>query len=63
MANAAKFDQNPELKEKLLATGDGKLINTVTYRDEWAGVRGETGLNMLGKVLMELREIYRKENA
>ena len=62
MANAAKFDQNPELKEKLLATGEGKLINTVTYRDEWAGVRGETGKNMLGKVLMDLREKYREEN-
>ena len=63
MANTAKFDQNPELKKKLLETGDSKLINTVTYRDEWAGVRGGTGKNVLGKVLMELRDMYREENA
>ena len=59
LANKAKFDQHEDLKEKLLNTGDSKLINSVTYRDEWAGVRGATGKNKLGIVLMKIREEYK----
>ena len=51
-----KFNSNKELGKKLKATGTAKLINEVTYRDEYWGIRGETGKNLLGKCLMEVRE-------
>ena len=49
-----KFSQNPELKEKLLNTGDRLLIEGV--KDNfWGGTRNELG-KILMKVRMELRE-------
>lgn len=56
----AKFDSNPDLREKLLSTKPKALINTVTYLDDWIGIRETNGRgsNMLGKVLMEVREEY-----
>lgn len=59
----AKFISNPSLKIKLLKTQNAKLINTVTHRDTWIGVRDGIGENMLGKVLEELREEFRKEKS
>ena len=47
---------NKDLEKKLKATKGFKLINEVTYRDEYWGIRGETGRNLLGKCLMEVRE-------
>ncbi len=48
----AKFTQNQELKEKLLETGTSILHEDVKGEDFW-GIEGE---DMLGKMLMELRE-------
>lgn len=45
-----------ELEKKLKLTKEATLINEVTYRDEFWGVRGETGKNLLGKCLMEVRD-------
>ena len=52
----AKFTQNPELKEKLLATGDEELIEGNTWHDTYWGVCNRRGKNKLGKILMRVRE-------
>ena len=52
----AKFQQNPLLKKKLLDTGKATLIEGNTWGDRyWGQVNGE-GKNMLGKILMRVRE-------
>lgn len=53
----AKFLQNPELAEKLLATGDAELIEGNHWHDTFWGVDSKTGAgkNWLGKILMEVR--------
>ena len=64
-----KFDQYPVLKSKLMVSGDHILVENIGNRngerhlfwgmkklnDEWVGN------NMMGKILMELREEYKKE--
>jgi N-glycosidase YbiA len=55
----AKFSQHPDLSQKLLATGDLKLIEH-TQNDRYWGDGGDgSGVNMLGKLLMEVREQIR----
>ena len=52
----AKFEQHPELTEKLLATGDTYLEEGNTWGDRiWGTVNGQ-GANNLGRILMEVRE-------
>lgn len=58
----AKFSQNPELAERLLATGDAELIEGNTWGDTFWGVDSKKGgRNELGKLLMELRANLRSE--
>lgn len=52
-----KFTQNIDLKEKLLATGDARLHED-SPTDMFWGVKGK---DMLGKLLMEVREELRNE--
>lgn len=52
----AKFTQHPDLKEKLLATGDAKLIEKSKTDAFWGTGKKGTGKNMLGVLLMDLRE-------
>lgn len=52
----AKFTQNPELKEKLLATGDTELVEENTWGDTVWGTCGGRGENHLGRILMRVRE-------
>ena len=55
----AKFSQNAELKDKLLATGDEYLEEGNTWGDRiWGTVNGK-GQNNLGKILMRVREELR----
>ena len=67
--NRAKFEQNPDLKEKLLATGTAILAEASPRDKSWgigktAKTAAETdpsawpGQNLLGKILMELREEF-----
>ena len=57
----AKFSQNPELRAKLLATGDRYLEETNWWGDkEWGTFKGE-GKNLLGKLMMEARAKFRAE--
>ncbi len=56
-----KYDQNPALRAKLMATGDAQLIED-SKRDSFWGVGPDgKGQNMLGTLLMELRRDYRRE--
>ncbi len=57
---AIKFEQNPELRGKLLATGDAELIEGNFWNDvEW-GVCNGIGQNKLGLALQALRKEIRK---
>lgn len=47
---------NPELKDKLLRTGDSRLVEGNTWGDVYWGVCGNKGKNKLGKLLMKVRE-------
>lgn len=59
-----KFLKNPSLKHRLLDTGDEVLVEGTTWHDNYWGVckcqkcrnSGIVGQNMLGKLLMEIRE-------
>ena len=66
----AKFSQNEDLKQKLLATDDAVLVECAGSDQIWAcGVRlnddrrrdtaNWTGMNILGFALMEVREMIR----
>ena len=56
-----KFSQNPELKEKLLRTGDAVLIEGNTWHDNIWGdcncskCKKIEGRNLLGRILMQVR--------
>lgn len=55
----AKFSQNPDLQEKLIDTGDEYLEEGNTWGDRvWGAVNG-VGANLLGQILMEVREELR----
>lgn len=57
-----KFTQSSELKTRLLATGDEELIEGNRWHDNFWGdcscnnCSSVKGTNMLGKILMEVRE-------
>lgn len=52
----AKFTQNGDLLQALLATGDAHLIEGNTWGDTFWGVCHGEGENWLGRILMEVRE-------
>lgn len=54
-----KFTHNEDLKSKLLETYPCELINNVSYPDTYYGIRFGEGKNILGKLLMKLREELR----
>ena len=54
----AKFDQNEDLRQQLIATGNEPLEEGNTWGDRiWGTVNG-VGQNHLGKILMEIRKEY-----
>lgn len=57
----AKFTQHEDLKQMLLETGDAILEEGNTWHDKYWGVDSVTrkGKNMLGKILMEIRDELR----
>ena len=52
----AKFLQHPDLSEKLLATEDAILVEHTQNDNYWADGGDGSGKNMLGKILMSVRE-------
>lgn len=71
LGNLLKFSQNPELLDILLSTNDTILVEASPYDLIWGvglGVDDELildsknwkGLNLLGKVLMEVRDTLKK---
>ncbi len=53
-----KFNQNTNIRQKLVETRDVTLIEGNSWGDKfWGQVNGK-GTNMLGRLLMELRELY-----
>ncbi len=57
----AKFSQHADLKEVLLATGDARLVEH-TFNDSYWGDGGDgSGQNMLGQILMRVREELRAD--
>ncbi len=56
-----KFE-NPELREKLLATGGQPLIEGNTWGDTFWGVCNGVGENHLGLILMNIRDRVRERN-
>ena len=57
-----KFIHNKELRDKLLRTGKAKLIEGNYWNDKFWGVclKTEVGDNNLGKILMSIRSMIRK---
>lgn len=57
----AKFEQHEEIRQILLDTGDAEIIENAPGDYYWGiGTRGD-GKNMLGIILMEVREELRAE--
>ena len=54
-----KFLHHPELRQQLLATGDAHLEEGYPARDVFWGVVDGKGQNMLGKLLMQVRDELR----
>jgi ribA/ribD-fused uncharacterized protein len=55
----AKFTQHADLREILLATGEVKIVEH-TENDSYRGDGGDgSGKNMLGQILMRVREELR----
>ena len=52
----AKFTQNPELADKLSATGDAHLEEGNDWGDRTWGTVNGVGANNLGKILMQIRD-------
>ncbi len=54
-----KFIMNDDLRKKLLATGETKLIEGNQWGDTYWGVCKGVGQNKLGRILMEVRGLLR----
>lgn len=52
----AKFEQNPQLREMLLATCNAYLEEGNTWGDRTWGTVNGAGANHLGRILMDVRE-------
>ena len=59
----AKFEQNPSLMQRLIATGDCKIINGNHKKETYWGVDlySWKGENHLGKILMTIRDKEKKK--
>jgi ribA/ribD-fused uncharacterized protein len=57
----AKFTQNDDLKKILLETGDALIVEHTKNDSYWGDGGDGSGKNMLGLLLMELREELKNE--
>lgn len=51
-----KYTQNPDLRKKLIATGERPLIEGNWWHDVFWGMHDGKGENHLGKILMKVRK-------
>ena len=58
----AKFSQHHEIREILLSTGDAQLVEHTTNDRYWGDGGDGSGKNMLGQILMSVREELRHES-
>lgn len=56
----SKAQQNQEVRDCLLATGDLKIVETSLYDHYWGLGRDQRGENMLGRVWMDIRSRLRQ---
>lgn len=52
----AKFEQHPELSELLISTGEAKIVEHTSNDSYWGDGGDGSGRNMLGRILMEMRD-------
>lgn len=57
----AKFSQHPKILKTLLETNDLELIEGNNWGDRYWGQVNGKGKNKLGKILMKLRDEFKKE--
>ena len=73
VGNMAKFTQNPDLKAKILETGDKIIVEASPYDKVWGcglsqddpkilDPKNWTGKNLLGECLMKVRTIIKSAN-
>ncbi len=55
-----KFETHPEIGEILLATGDKEIIENAPGDYYWGCGKDGSGKNMLGKILVEVRQLLRQ---
>ena len=58
-AVAAKFMQHEPLRALLLSTGDAKIVEHTENDDYWGDGGDGSGKNMLGRILMQVRQELR----
>lgn len=59
----AKFTQHAELRDLLLSTGNAKIVEHTENDDYWGDGGDGTGKNMLGRILMDVRDQLQNEPA
>lgn len=59
----AKFTQHSVLRELLLSTGDAAIIEHTTNDKYWGDGGDGRGQNMLGRILVEVREKLQRETS
>jgi ribA/ribD-fused uncharacterized protein len=52
----AKFSQHEDIRQLLLSTGDAKIVEHTENDSYWGDGGDGSGKNMLGRILMEVRE-------
>ena len=57
--NAAKYFYNKDLRKILMNTNDAYLFEDSPFDYVWGIGKNGTGQNLLGKVLMEIRDYYK----
>lgn len=57
-----KVEQYPEIKDKLLATGDAQIIEDSPFDYIWGCGADGSGQNLLGKLWMQVRMIVRAQS-
>ena len=57
----SKFTQHEDLRELLLSTGDARIVEHTENDDYWGDGGNGRGKNMLGRILMDVRQTVRDD--